>query len=97
MIGEMQSKRRIELQLAHFKDGCASVQDPASASELAGWVKALEWVLGDEEHRAAYAKFLAELEEAAQLPSAASRATDQTTVRERLMSLSLSMALERLT
>jgi hypothetical protein len=53
----MLSKRRIEQQLAHFKDGCASTHDPAQTSEIAGWIAALEWVLGDEKHRAGYEEF----------------------------------------
>jgi hypothetical protein len=86
----VQSKRRIEQQLAHFKTDCESAHDPAIAQEIAGWVKALEWVLGDEDHRAAYATFIAELEKTASLPR------DEATTRERVLSLTLSMALERL-
>jgi hypothetical protein len=50
----MMTKRRIEQQLAHFKDSCASTFDPVQASEIAGWIAALEWVLGDEKHRSVY-------------------------------------------
>lgn len=53
----MLSKETIERQLAHFKHNCTS-----SMEETEGWIKALEWVLGDEKHRAVYKDSIENLE-----------------------------------
>ena len=50
----MLAKSEIERQLEHFKTACTT-----DAAETAIWIKALEWVLGDDAHRAAYATWLA--------------------------------------
>ena len=86
-MGGMLSKQRIEQQLEHFKNGCAWA-DPGE-SEI--WILALEWVLGDEEHRKAYAEAIGQLELVAQ-----GRFDADSTARERIMALALSQALERL-
>lgn len=83
----MLSKQRIEQQLEHFKNGCKN----ADAGENEIWVKALEWVLGDEEHRKAYAAVIGQLELVAQR-----RFDADSTARERIMALALSQALDRL-
>ena len=83
----MLSKQRIEQQLEHFKNGCTN----AGSRENEIWILALEWVLGDEEHRKAYAEAIGQLELVAQ-----GRFDTDSTVRERIMALALSQALERL-
>ena len=52
----MRSKAEIEKTLAHMKADCTA--DPAVN---AIWIAALEWVLGDEAHRQAYADWLREI------------------------------------
>ena len=83
----MLSKQRIEQQLEHFKNGCPWA-DPGE-NEI--WILALEWVLGDEAHRQAYAEAIGQLELVAQ-----GRFDADSTARERIMALALSQALERL-
>ena len=89
-MGGMLSKQRIEQQLEHFKNGCTN----AGSRENEIWVEALEWVLGDEEHRKAYAAAISQLELVAQ--DAPGRFDADSTARERIMALALSQALERL-
>ena len=83
----MLSKKSIEQQLEHFKNGCPW----ADTGENEIWILALEWVLGDEEHRKAYAEAIGQLELVAQ-----GRFDADSTARERIMALALSQALERL-
>jgi hypothetical protein len=83
----MLSRQRIEQQLEHFKNGCPW----ADTGENEIWILALEWVLGDEEHRKAYAEAIGQLELVAQ-----GRFDADSTARERIMALALSQALERL-
>jgi hypothetical protein len=82
----MLSKQRIEQQLDHFRNACAG----AGSVENEIWVKALEWVLGDEEHREAYAAFIRSLVEIAQ------ERPDPQTVSERITLVALRQALDRL-
>jgi len=49
----MRTKAEIEKTLHHMKTVCGA--DPASNTV---WIQALEWVLGDAEHRAAFKKWL---------------------------------------
>ncbi|MGA7236480.1 MAG: hypothetical protein WBY44_12420 [Bryobacteraceae bacterium] len=86
-MGGMLSRQRIEQQLEHFKDGCPWA-DPGE-NEI--WILALEWVLGDEEHRKAYDGLIGQLDLVA-----AVRFDADSTARERIMALALSQALERL-
>lgn len=53
----MRSKSEIEFQLEHFRSSCTT-----DAPERQIWIAALEWVLGDDEHRTAYSNFIASLE-----------------------------------
>ena len=79
----MRSKHEIENQIEHFKSAC-----PTAPEETAIWIRALEWVLGDAEHQALYANWLAAIE-AEDLPDTAS-------IYERILNLRLKQALERL-
>ena len=55
----MRSKREIERQLEHFKNGtCHHTGSPENGI----WIKALEWVLGDPDHQNAYAEWLKTLD-----------------------------------
>jgi hypothetical protein len=55
----MRSKAEIERQLAHFKTG----ECPKHGTvENEYWIAALEWVLGDEDHRHAYTQWLQSIE-----------------------------------
>ena len=83
----MQSKQAVENLLKHFKDGCPWA-DPGE-NEI--WIQALEWVLGDEEHRKAYAAFIADLERHVQSPY-----RDPVPMGAAAESLALRLALERL-
>ncbi len=83
----MLSKQRIEQQLEHFKNGCSNAE--SRQNEI--WIQALEWVLGDEEHRKAYAAFIADLERHVQSPY-----RDPVPMGARAESLALRLALERL-
>ena len=83
----MQSKQRIEQQLEHFKNGCPK----ADSHENEIWILALEWVLGDEEHRKAYAAYIADLERLVQSPY-----RDPVPMGAAAESLALRLALERL-
>lgn len=82
----MLSKQRIEQQLEHFKNGCKK----CDAGENEIWVKALEWVLGDEDHREAYAAFIRSLVEIAQ------ERPEPITTSERITLVALRQALDRL-
>lgn len=55
----MRTKQEIENQLAHFKNGECQ-KHGSSENEI--WITALEWVLGNEQHREAYAKWFEGLE-----------------------------------
>ena len=46
----MRTKREIESQLKHLKDGGCTGGD----AQTHFWIQALEWVLGDETHQAVY-------------------------------------------
>jgi len=77
----MRSKAEIERTLRHMKAGC-----PTDAATNAVWIAALEWVLGDDAHRAAYALWLAEIDITVQ----------DSVMSPRLLIVKLLMALERL-
>ena len=49
----MRSKSEIERTISHLKTDCT-----AEASVNKAWIAALEWVLGDDEHRNAYQEWL---------------------------------------
>jgi len=78
----MRSKADIERTLKHMKTDC-----PTDAATNAVWIAALEWVLGDDAHRAAYDDWLRQITPTPELPS---------TAREITLKYSLLMALERL-
>ena len=65
IVRDMLSKQRIEQQLEHFKAGCPWA-DPGE-NEI--WILALEWVLGDEEHRKAYDELIRNLLELTREPA----------------------------
>jgi hypothetical protein len=80
----MRAKSEIERTLEHLKAGdCAA--DPAVN---AIWITALEWVLGDEDHRKAYDEWLKAIKPPEQI-------TDCTTV-ELQLNYWLTMAYNRL-
>jgi acyl-CoA thioesterase len=81
---DMRTKRQIENQLQHFRNDCPA----ADSGENKIWIKALEWVLGDEEHQKTYAAFISSLEKLGELPS-----DIEHTLRERSISLALNQAL----
>jgi hypothetical protein len=80
----MLAKSEIERQLKHFK-----TDRTTDAAETAVWIKALEWVLGDDAHRRAYDAWIMETMPAPTRPA-------EWTPRELLLRHSLIMALERL-
>ncbi len=80
----MRSKREIEKTLQHLRSECR-----AGSEENAIWIKALEWVLGDEEHRAAFDKAVSTLVENGQ-------ESPSDTISERVTKIALNIALERL-
>jgi len=80
----MLAKCEIERQLEHFKTACTT-----DAAETAIWIKALEFVLGNDAHRLAYAEWLRSIEpEPVEL--------SKRTPREIVLRHSLLSALERL-
>jgi hypothetical protein len=78
----MRSKADIERTLKHMKTDC-----PTDAATNAVWIAALEWVLGDDAHRAAYDDWLRQIEPPPQ---------PGLTIHEIMLRHSLFMALERL-
>jgi len=81
----MLAKCEIERQLEHFKTACTT-----DAAETAIWIKALEFVLGNDAHRLAYAEWLRSIE-----PEPITIPIDYTP-RELVLRHSLLMTLERL-
>lgn len=55
----MLAKSTIEQQLEHLRGGCRDL----NPEQTAIWMEALEWVLGDDKHRAAWAGFVESLQE----------------------------------
>jgi hypothetical protein len=82
----MRSKREIERQLEHFKNGTCH---HTGSTENEIWIQALEWVLGDADHQKAYATWLDTLNDMA-------KTSEATPIGERVKSLALLQALQRL-
>jgi hypothetical protein len=57
----MRSKREIVAQLEHLRTTCSNAGTPENET----WVKALEWVLGDEAYQLAYAEYIANVRQLA--------------------------------